>query len=477
MRGTYAPGLARPTIPLVITAARRDQGLARGSLYLWASLLGVQLTQPFIPNFNIALSDFVLAFCLLLVLTDRASARRALAMPARLGWFFAVLFVALVVGCVIDLAYYGEVPTDAWLNKGLGMFVLLAVVMCVRGVAHTREALISLFRALLIGGLVSATIAVGIWLSELGPGVADRFTGFLINPNAAALYYTICLMLILASVAGTPYAFGTTAMKIIGAAVLAVINVISISLSALAGAVFGFAVLVVTLGRGRAPAVAGLLIAAVLGLSSLDFVLAPLGSGEGDAVELAQAARASAGTTAIDNGQGQILSVWRDQFVRGAASNKAQSVFDRVAIDVIAVDKWLNDPGTFVLGIGLGAYLLTAIDAPVGLAAIIHNTYLWLLVEMGLPGAIALGLLLWYLAEVSRRLFQRVDRATASALCACFAYFLVWWLFNEGLYQRLFWLVVGVASVLVQLGPLWNARPVAARPRARIRPVVGRTPA
>jgi hypothetical protein len=96
---------------------------------------------------------------------------------------------------------------------------------------------------------------------------------------------------------------------------------------------------------------------------------------------------------------------------------------------------------------------------------------------MGLPGAIALGLLLWYLAEVSRRLFQRVDRATASALCACFAYFLVWWLFNEGLYQRLFWLVVGVASVLVQLGPLWNARLVAARPRARIRPVVGGTPA
>jgi hypothetical protein len=82
---------------------------------------------------------------------------------------------------------------------------------------------------------------------------------------------------------------------------------------------------------------------------------------------------------------------------------------------------------------------------------------------MGLPGLICMGVLLWYLAGLCFQLFRRVDRPTAAAICASFVCILAWWLFNEGLYQRLFWLLIGVASVLVQLGPNWSKRPAVTR--------------
>ena len=114
MNRAYAPTQPRLVVaPTLWTDPQRARLALRG-LYVWAALLGIQLDQPFIPNFHVAISDFVLAFILLLVMTDQAAWRRAVALPRKLGWFFAVLFLALSVGCLIDLAYYGFIPTDAF---------------------------------------------------------------------------------------------------------------------------------------------------------------------------------------------------------------------------------------------------------------------------------------------------------------------------------------------------------------------------
>lgn len=459
VNGAYAPNLARTVVaPILWTDPRRAQ-LSRRGLYVWAALLGIQLDQPFIPNFHVAISDFVLAFVLLLVMTDQVAWRRALALPRKLGWFFAMLFVALSVGCLMDLVYYGFIPTDAWLNKGVGLGVLIAVVMCVRAVAYTREMIVGVLRALLWGALASAVVAILAWASQLVPNAAAaRFTGFLLNPNAAALFYTVCLLLVLGAIAGAPYAIGARPARIAAIVLLGLTNVVSLSLSTLAGGVVGLGTLVVTLGRGRVPAAAGFVFASVLAFTSLQFVLAPLGSG-GDIFALTQAARSGSGATSIDAGSGGLLSVYQDAFSSGAAQNKAASVFDRLAIDVVAIDLWLTDPGTVLFGIGVGAFPLYAVATAIASSVIIHNTYLWLLVEMGIPGLIAMGILLWYLAGLCVQLFRRVDRATAAAVCAAFACILAWWLFNEGLYQRLFWLLIGVASVLVQLGSQWSRPP------------------
>jgi hypothetical protein len=459
VNGAYAPSITRTIAAPVRWADLRRGRLALQAMYVWAALLGIQLDQPFIPNFHLAISDFVLAFVLFLVMSDREAWRRALALPYRLGWFFSVLAIALTIGCLMDFVYYGFVPTDAWLNKGVGLGVLVAVVVCVRAAAYTRDALIGILKALLWGALASAVIAILVWASQLVPNAAAaRFTGFLLNPNAAALFYTVCLLLLLGAAAGAPYAIGEKTARIAAIVVLGLTNIVSLSLSGLAGGVVGLGALVITLGRGRVPAAAGFLLASVLVLSTLQFVLAPLLTGsESDVFALTEAARSGAGKGSVDTGSG-VLSVYQEAFASGSAQNKAASVFDRVAIDVVALDLWLTDPGTVFFGIGVGAFPLYAVATAIATSVIIHNTYLWLLVEMGIPGVIAMGILLWYVAGLCLQLFRRVDRPTAAAITAAFACFLVWWLFNEGLYQRLFWLLIGVASVLVQLGPQWTRR-------------------
>jgi hypothetical protein len=123
---------------------------------------------------------------------------------------------------------------------------------------------------------------------------------------------------------------------------------------------------------------------------------------------------------------------------------------DRIFIDVIALRLWRADALTLLTGIGLEAFPLLALSTELAEPIDIHSSYVWLPVEMGLAGIIALATILGVLAITGRRLWFHVPRELAAPLLGVFGLYLSWWTVNEGLYQRSFWLFLCLAAVITR---------------------------
>ena len=139
-----------------------------------------------------------------------------------------------------------------------------------------------------------------------------------------------------------------------------------------------------------------------------------------------------------------------DRYLRDARLTAADRYggTDRLAFDLVALKLWLGSPGTALTGIGLDVFLQIS---PVlfGTSAIIHSTYVWLPVEMGLPGIVLLVAFVYLLVWMGLALRRGViDRAIATSILGSLMVFGVWLAENEGLYQRSLWLMLalGVAS-------------------------------
>ena len=111
---------------------------------------------------------------------------------------------------------------------------------------------------------------------------------------------------------------------------------------------------------------------------------------------------------------------------------------------------WLGSKTTAITGLGLGVFLQVSPQL-FGTAVIIHNTYLWLPVEMGLPGIVALLAVLyaalwtcWYLVR------DRTDIALTVGIVGPLLVFLMWIVANEGLYQRTLWMLLAVGAIVVR---------------------------
>jgi FtsH-binding integral membrane protein len=110
---------------------------------------------------------------------------------------------------------------------------------------------------------------------------------------------------------------------------------------------------------------------------------------------------------------------------------------------------WLADPTTTLAGLGLEVFFLIT-PAFAGTASIIHSTYVWLPVEMGIPGVIALIAFLYAVLWVARGLTRNaVDRAPVVAVIGSLLVFLFWIAANEGLYQRTLWLMLGLGGAIL----------------------------
>jgi Mrp family chromosome partitioning ATPase len=467
-------GVDRPTLHLlkqrvrVRTEKRTRPKLAESLLLTWAALLGVQFGAGFVSRFNVAISDFILAVLLVVVVADPKLRQKAFALPPLLLAFFGTMGVALTIGLVVDAWTIGYLPTDAWLNKALGLPVLAAVVGCVRAVADTRQSIMRLARALVLGAIVSCALAMALWLGGIAgllPRQEVRFSGFLTNPNGAALYYMVGILWLVAGFAGAPLGLPRPT-RIVGALVLGLGCIFTISLSAVAGGLAAFVVLLLGLRRGRRPAIFALLAIVVFSIPAILSAVSPAGV-EGDVFQQAAASRQSQlrpDSSIFDAPLALLGNVYSSSVVAA----KGSSVFERLVVDVLGLDLWTNDVPSVITGVGLGAFVIRT-NAYGG--TIIHNSYIWVAVELGIVGLIALLLLHSYLASVAVGLLRGVDRSIAVTIIATFLLFMVWWLFNEGLYQRAFWLHVAVASTLVQL-----ARPAYLRDVLRLAPTSAPSP-
>lgn len=127
----------------------------------------------------------------------------------------------------------------------------------------------------------------------------------------------------------------------------------------------------------------------------------------------------------------------------------ARGFQDRFAIIGVAWKDYARSRTSMLTGIGLGTFLETSED-DFGVRLIIHNTFAWFLVELGPLG---LAALLWLLGVTVSSLWRAwraggIHRQLASGALASVAGMLVFFVFNEGFYQRHFWLIFVVADRL-----------------------------
>ena len=134
--------------------------------------------------------------------------------------------------------------------------------------------------------------------------------------------------------------------------------------------------------------------------------------------------------------------------VEGPLMN-ARGFQDRLAIAGVALKRYLASPQTMLTGIGLGTFLETS-SADFGVPLIIHNTYVWLLVELGPLGFAAFA---WFMGVTGWSLWRAwqaggVWRQLSGGVIAASAGMLVFFMVNEGFYQRHFWLLFVAAERL-----------------------------
>lgn len=127
----------------------------------------------------------------------------------------------------------------------------------------------------------------------------------------------------------------------------------------------------------------------------------------------------------------------------------ARGFQDRFAIIGVAWQDYARSTTSMLTGIGLGTFLETSED-DFGVRLIIHNTYAWFLLELGPLGFGAflwlLGVTVWSLLRAWR--VGGIYRQLAGGTLAAVAGMLVFFMFNEGFYQRHFWLLFIIADRL-----------------------------
>jgi hypothetical protein len=130
----------------------------------------------------------------------------------------------------------------------------------------------------------------------------------------------------------------------------------------------------------------------------------------------------------------------------------ARGLNDRVAIASAAWRAYTETPRRIVTGIGLGTFYATS--SPLfGVPLVIHNTFVWFLVELGPLGAVAV---LWIWILTARNLWRAGGAPDdlphlAWGALAAFAGMTLFCMLNEGFYQRQLWILMALADRLVLL--------------------------
>lgn len=112
----------------------------------------------------------------------------------------------------------------------------------------------------------------------------------------------------------------------------------------------------------------------------------------------------------------------------------------RMHLTLAALDVWWQHP---VFGAGLGSFLSDSVGM-LGFEAIVHNTLLWLMAEMGLIGAVPF--IITFVLIIRSAWGRQSDTVRTRGLLLLMLVFAVMSQFQEVLYQRIFWLSLGVLT-------------------------------
>jgi hypothetical protein len=348
--------------------------------------------------------DLVLVAAILLAPTSLRLIRHPL--------FLLPVFLPLVLafGMLLAIVQRGDVTPHALRVKFLGAFILVAwcIVTAVYARAgHARRIL----RVWVLGMAVWAVVAYIDWrvvdfIPFLKFDEPTRFGGMQFDVNNAGAAYGVAVI-VLWRMGGE--LFRSTLARTIALAICA-------------------AALALTLSRGSYVAVAAAVIVVLVVTRST-------------ATDLAKYAGFVLAVLVVGLATGFLGSALQD------FADRPNTVSEREDLTTGALDSFAESDG---LGIGLGSQLADT-DARLdvsqqGGGQLVHNTAVWLLVEMSVVGIGYFAAMAVLPIQVTLRM-RAFDRQLALALLGSHIVMLVASVGIEALYQRQWWMIIGLAMV------------------------------
>lgn len=307
------------------------------------------------------------------------------------------LMLTLTLGALVSLMSAGDLTNHSLFVKLAGSSVL--ALLAVTTATYARAGLIEpILRSFLSGLAFWAVIAYVDWkifdiIPFLDSKITTRFGGMQFDPNNAGAAYAVAV--VMTTIVGRRL-FGNVAW----AAVMAC------SLTALG----------VTLSRGG-------YISATIAAIVVIIVERP---------KMERGVRAAFGGLAVLIGAtaSGIIGTAVDDFGR-----RPDNIGGRNRFAQDGIDDFVSSGG---LGVGLGTFRAKHGD-------IIHNSAIWLMVEMSLLG-VALLIAMAVVPAVAALKIRRADRPMGNALLAGHVAMLVASLGIEALYQRAWWMIIGLIA-------------------------------
>lgn len=379
-----------------------------------AVALQIQATLPVGSGLRLAVSDLFLPISLVYVGLWRLSpqCRFRWNMPG-VSWWLLGITVALTIALLIGHERFDNWSSWALVNKWGGWFALLAYFLIgtaiVRaGGADLRAEFLQTFLVTAVAiALVNAVAMPWLLLHYTLPfGIEfNRATGGMQNANAFGFVVTVAALLVLASGERT---------KLFLPPLL-----VALWFTSSRGALLAFAV-----GASLCLLLAPRRLLPALGASAIALVAIAIVTAASIAVDPIRLAQAESGYAPIG-----FLSIER-------LDPEAATIKERQEQNGRAISLFVQAP---VFGHGLG-YFIEAEEST------LHNSLLWIVLETGLVGALAVT---GFLLMAVRYLYLGRDDPFLLGMVAVSSAFMVMSVTGEFLYQRHLWLLLGMALATV----------------------------
>ncbi|MEO0114497.1 MAG: O-antigen ligase family protein [candidate division WOR-3 bacterium] len=390
-------------------------------LLIWAGLLSFQIDTNAWLGVNIAPADFIL-LAVALGTASRIANHQLIIPSTKTGKWLLGLVILFTVGLFVTLNRFGSIPQYALINKYFGLLFLILTFYVVVTLVDSERKFCQLIQTLFWIGVIGNYLALFIYFlflanflpelfQSLLPMVVEgsRLRGFLLDPNAYGGFIALTLMLQIIYLPELPAKMSEPVLPKRRYSILAILNTISLIVSLFLtfsrSAWLGFAIgLLVLLFWRRNWGVLSLLIFGA-GVMFLGWMIALLPNLDFDY---------------------QFFIFRTNTFT------------DRLTL----IDQgWQLYSQSPIFGIGLGVFHEVA-------PTIIHNSYIWLLVELGpLALLLLLGLFITALknclrVSIKSLISRRLNLFLLVGLVSCYGLALG----IEAFYQRHLWLLIGLAE-------------------------------
>ncbi len=399
------------------------------SLMGWVAALSIQ--YELLPDFRLALSDlFVPTLALTLFFTEAKAEEKAWQKRSSLPTLiliFAALFI--ILGNTVAYFKLGTIPRWAWLNKDIGLLDLMICFFAITHLVNTREKMNTSIKVLVLSGSALNVLALVGGIARYFLGIPNmmmyastsmRLAGFMVNPSAYGGFIMCVLMIQLALLLGeSPLLPLPRWAQSVNAALLGVACLMTISRSSILGLLSGLLILIAFY---RVKAAVRLTSFALLTLLTVGAVAYWRGFSPDVADEF-----------------------WLQMF-------SETNVVDRIDMNKAAIDMLFESPTNPITGIGVGTFLARSehkLDYPY----IIHNDFLWLLVETGVLGLGLFGAIVLKSLQncVSVARARSADSPIAVGVTCSIVGTLIWMMGTEGLWHRHVWFLLGFSEICYRL--------------------------